>query len=196
LVAAGALVAGAFLGGNNELLRPLLGGLVPLGAALATLLLPPLPKHGTAGRIALAVGLAGVAWVFDPLSLSFRIAAHAQINGSDESRHKAIAEILRMGRDFRGVSLAGANLSHLNMTGADLRNVNLTGADLSGTTLVAAEMDGALLDGAQLAGADLSATQLQLAIFGGARCDDATRLPTGFGCDGAHLTRNQAPAEP
>lgn len=196
VMAAGALAAGAFLGGTNEALRPLLVGMVPLGAALATTLAPPLPKHRAAARLALAVGFAGIAWVFDPLSLAFRIAAHAHINGSEASRRKAVDEILRMGRDFRGVSLAGANLTHLDMTGADLRGVNLTGADLTGTRLVAAEVDGATLEGAQLAGADLSATRLQLAVIGSARCDDATIMPAGFRCDAGHVARNPAPAAP
>jgi hypothetical protein len=197
VMVAGALAAGAFLGGTNELLRPLLVGMVPLGAALATTLAPPLPKHGTVARIAFALGLAGIALVFDPLSLAFRIAAHAHVSkGGEDSRRMAVGEILRMGRDFRGVSLAGANLANLDMTGADLRGVNLVGADLTGTRLVAAEVDGANLDGAQLASADLSATQLQLAVLGSARCDETTRLPTGFRCDAGHVTRNQPSPAP
>ncbi len=189
LALAAGLGLGAVLGGANTAVRPLLEVLVPLGAALATTLLPPLPRRRATARVVLALGVAALILKFDPLSFAFRVAAQAHLKGSPDAQHAAVEEILRLGRDFRGLSMVGANLEQFDMTGADLRGVDLTGADLRGTKLVAAEVDGTKLEGAALAGADLSSTQLQLAVMGFALCDEQTRFPSGFFCESGHIAR-------
>jgi hypothetical protein len=187
----GSAAAAAFVGGSNDLLRAIVTWGLPLGVVLASTLAPPLPKNPTLIRFVLALGLLGLVFVFDPITLAFRMAAHAHMRGDDAARRKAVEEILAMGRDFRGMSLAGLNLSGFDMTGADLRRVNLSGADLTGTRLFAAEVDAASFDSAQLAGADLQQTALELANTGGARCDATTRLPPTFACTGGHVQRNR-----
>jgi hypothetical protein len=196
VLVAGALGVGAVVGGGNATLRTLLQVLVPLGAALATLLAPPLSRGRAAARITLALGLAAVAYVVDPLALSFRMAAQRHIEGGPDAQRKAVDEIVRLGRDFRGLSLAGANLEEVDLTGALLLGVDLTGANLRGAKLDAAEVDGAKFGGATLAGADLSSTQLQLAMTSTALCDEHTRFPPGFTCDSGLVVRNQKPLPP
>jgi hypothetical protein len=189
VVFAGSFAAAAFLGGSNEALRPLLLLVAPLGAALATTLLPALPRAGTLGRLALAVGVAGVVFVFDPLALAYRIAAQSRMRGDDATRRAAIAEVMRLGRDFRGLSFKGDPLAGVDLTAADLRGVSFAGADLTGAHLYAAEIYGTSFAGANLDGANLEGTQLQLADTSGARCDEATRLPPSWRCDGGRLGR-------
>ena len=191
-----AFAAGALVGGASDALRALFAAALLLGAALTTTAAPAMPRARTAARIALAVGVAGLVLVADPLSLVYRLAARRELGAGEEARAKAIDDLLRMGRDLRGISLAGADLSGRDLTGADLRGVNLSGANLADARLVATEVDGTNFDGAVLAGADLSATQLKLANLGSARCDAATRLPPGFKCDGARIARNQPPPAP
>jgi hypothetical protein len=191
LLLVSALVAGALLGGTNTTLRQLLSVAVPLGAALATTLAPPLPRAAVLARVTLGAGLAALMVFAQPLAFAFRFAAQRQLRGSEASRARAIDDILRLGRDFRGMSLAGADLSNRDLVGADLRGVNLMGANLTGARAMFAEVDGANFDGSQLQGASLAGTQLQLATLGGAQCDGATTLPASFTCDGRQVVRAQ-----
>lgn len=186
---AGSFAAAVFLGGSNEALRPLLLVVAPIAVALATTLLPALPKGATLGRLALAVGAAAIVFVFDPLALAYRMAAQSRLRGDDATRRAAIAEVMRLGRDFRGLSLAGVGLAGIDLTAADLRGVSLAGADLTGAHLYAAEIYGTSFAGAQLAGADLGGTQLQLADTSGAKCDEETKLPSPWRCDAGRLGR-------
>jgi len=191
----GALVTGALMGSGSESVRTLLAIALPLGAALATTLAPPLPRGRVAARLALALGLAALAAVFSPLPFAYRVAAQAHLKGSDDMKRKAVAEILLLGGDFRGLSLVGVNLEHVDLTGANLRGVDLTGADMRGARLVAANLEDAKLDGTALAGADLTFTDLQLATFNFALCDEMTLFPPGFTCESGHIGRRaSAPA--
>ena len=195
-LAVASIAAAAFLGGSNDALRALLVGALPLGAALATTLVPALPRKPVLARLALAGGVAGLIVVFDPIAIASRFAAQAQLGGELAARRRAVDEILRLGRDFRSLSLAGLDLSGIDLTGADLRRVNLTGANLTGTNLFAAEVDGASFDGSQLAGANLLQTSLELASVGNAQCDGATRLPPTFACTDGRIDRNGPPPTP
>jgi hypothetical protein len=188
---AGSLGAGAYAGVANDSLRALLSVLVPFGAALATTLLPPLPQRRTASRIFLGIGLAAVVAVWSPLSLAYRVAAQGHLKGSDEMRRKAVDEIMRLGGDFRGLSLVGINLEQVDLTAANLRGVDMTNANLRGARLTAANLEDTRLDGAALAGADLTLTDLQLASTNLAFCDDQTRFPPGFVCESGHIGRTQ-----
>jgi len=190
-IAVASLAAAAFLGESNDALRALLTAAVPLGAALATTLAPRVPRVAWLGRLALAGGVVALAVILDPLAFASHFAAQRNLHGDAASRRKAIDEIVRLGRDFRGLSLAGLDLAGLDLTGADLRGVNLAGANLTGTNLFAAEVDGATFDGAQLAGADLQQARLDLANLGKAACDGTTRLPSTFGCVDGRIDRNQ-----
>lgn len=189
IAAAAGLGIGALLGGGNDAMRTLLGAIVPAGAALATTLLPPIPRRENLGRALLAFGVLALTLVADPLSLAYRLAARSHVAGGGTSRQQAIAEILRMGRDFRGVSLAQAELTGLDMAGADLRGVDVSGANLTNARLFAAEVDGANFDGANLTGTDLTRTQLTLARLGSARCDGTTHLPESFACVDGRVDR-------
>jgi hypothetical protein len=190
-----ALVTAALVGSGNESVRTLLAVVLPLGAALATTLAPPLPSRPVVARLALAVGLAALAAVFSPLPFAYRIAAQAHLKGSEETKRKAVEEILLLGGDFRGFSLVGVNLAHLDLTGANLRGVDMTGADLRGAKLIAANLEDAKLDRTALAGTDLTFTDLQLATFDLALCDEMTIFPPGFTCESGHIGRSvPAPA--
>ncbi len=192
VVFAASFAAAAFVGGSNEALRPLLFVASPLGAAAATTLLPALPRRAGVARLTLALGAAAIVFFFDPLAIAYRIAAQSRMRGDDASRRAAIAEVMRLGRDFRGLSFTGAALSGVDLTAADLRGVSFAGADLTGAHLYAAEVLGTSFSGAQLAGADLQGVQLQLADTSGARCDDGTHLPAQWSCDGGDLRRSGA----
>jgi uncharacterized protein YjbI with pentapeptide repeats len=160
-----------------------------LGAAVATWLLPSLPRGAAAARLVLAGGLLALLVIFDPLSVVYARVAQRQLRGSDVARHAAIDEILRLGRDFRGMSLAGIDLSGQDLTGADLRGVDLSRADLSHARLWGAQVVGASFEGARLEGANLERTNLALAHVAEATCDATTRLPSTWRCSGSRLSR-------
>jgi hypothetical protein len=156
------------------------------GGALVTTLLRPGPatsfRRGLLLQLVLALGFASVLGVLDPLTLAYGVAAQRELHGDDASRRAAIAEIVRLGRDFRGLSLASLDLSRLDLSGADLRGVDLSHADLTHTKLFAAEVQGASFDDTRLAGADLGQVSLGLANLGTAACDRETRLPNDWAC--------------
>jgi hypothetical protein len=188
---AGALAGGALLGGGNDALRLLSTIALVAGSALATALVPPAPRAPAAVRALLALALGALLLAFDPLAPFYRFAAQRQLRADPASRHLAIAELLRLGRDFRGLSLAGLDLSSEDLTGADLRGVDLSRANLSRARLFAAEVQGASFAGVDLAGADLEQVELELARGGvaDATCDEATRLPREWRCTGGHVAR-------
>ncbi len=190
LLAMGIGIAGAFfLGGYDASLRALFPASFAVGAAAATWLLPSLPRAPLAARLVLAAGVAGLIAMFDPLALVYAAAAQRHLHGSEGARRAAIEEIVRLGRDFRGISLAGVDLAGLDLTGADLRGVDLSSADLSGTRLWGAEVEGATFEGARLEGANLDRTNLAQAQLGSAACDATTHLPPGWRCAGSRITR-------
>lgn len=185
----GAIVLALLVGGTNEAMRPLLVVLLAVGAALATTIVPPMPKARVATQLALAAAAVALALVVNPLAIAFRLAAQRHLHGDDAARRSAIAEVVRLGRDFRGMSLAHLDLSGLDLAGADLRNVDLSGANLSRTRLFGAEVQGASFEGTNLAGADLDQVELTLANVEAASCDAATQLPRAWRCSDGHLTR-------
>lgn len=71
-------------------------------------------------------------------------------------------------RNFRGLDLAGINLSQFNLAGADLSQSNLSGARLNGACL-----HKALLKGANLQNADLQSADLVDADLSGANLTNA-----------------------
>lgn len=176
-------------GGGNEALRTLLAVVMAVGAALATTIVPPLPRARLSMQLALAAAVVALVLVVDPLSVAFRFAAQRHLHGDDAARSGAIAEVVRLGRDFRGMSLAHTDLSGLDLAGADLRNVDLSGANLSHAHLFGAEVQGASFEGANLDGTDLNQVELTLANVETASCDAATQLPRAWRCSDGHLTR-------
>jgi hypothetical protein len=176
------LVLGFFFGGGGALGGPL-AVVGVLGAAAATLLAPPFPRSRRLVRIALAAGLGAVVVVADPLSFVCRLGALSRMHGSSDARRAAVAEIVRLDRDFRGAGLSGVDLSGLDLTAADLRGADLSHTDLSHARLWAAQLEGSSLEGAKLSGADLQQSTLSQAInVGTAICDNETRLPAGWKC--------------
>ncbi|HEY1695726.1 MAG TPA: pentapeptide repeat-containing protein [Polyangiaceae bacterium] len=186
---AGAFGLGVLAGGPVEGVRALLLTLAVVGTALATTIAPPLPKSPTLSRLGLALGAAVAVLLLDPMPFAYRLAAQRHMHGDEASRRTAAAEMTRLGRDFRGLSLAHADLSGMDLAGADLRNVDLTGANLSRARMFGAEVMGASFDGANLAGADLDHVPLELASVGSASCDASTHLPAGWTCRDEHLAR-------
>ena len=187
-------IASAFLGGSSTALRVVLGFLLLAGAALATTLARP-PETASVSlelglQAVLALGTAALLLVVDPLDITYRQAAQRHLTSDETSRDAAIAEIVRMGRDFRGLSLASLDLSGMDLAGADLRGVDLSHANLSRTSLFGAEVQGASFDGAALGGATLEQVQLSLADVGKATCDSATRLPHGWRCQDGQVARS------
>ncbi|MEM7793511.1 MAG: pentapeptide repeat-containing protein [Cyanobacteria bacterium P01_C01_bin.118] len=94
-------------------------------------------------------------------------------------------------RDFSGMSLTDANLSHADLKGADLSyselsnidlsQANLRGADLSYATLSQVDLHDADLRGAMLIGTDLRDAKLQDANLKDADyIPGSTHFPTEF----------------
>jgi hypothetical protein len=177
------------LGGADENVRVFFAACLAVGVAAATWLLPSLPRAPALLRFVLAGACTALCAVLDPLAMVYANVAQHHLRGSEASRRAAIEEILRLGRDFRGLSLSGIDLSGLDLTGADLRGVNLSRADLSRTRLWGAEVEGASFEGARLEGADLDRTNLAQARLRGAACDVATQLPAGWRCVDASIVR-------
>src|SRR5208283_3401415 len=121
------------VGGASSALRGGLTVAVFAGAAMASWGLRLGAPTSVALRIGFGLACGALALAVDPLDLGYRIAATRALHGSPTSRSEAIAQIVRLGRDFRELSLAGLDLSGLDLRGADLRDVDLTGADLSHT---------------------------------------------------------------
>jgi hypothetical protein len=194
---AAAVASSVLVGGSSDALRALLMLLVGAGSALATTLLrPPVSASlgkGIAIQLGLALGCAAVVVVLDPLSLGYRMAAQRHLRGDEAAKGAAITEIVRLGRDFRGLSLAHLDLSGQDLSGADLRGVDLSHANLAHTRLFAADVQGASFDGASLAGASLEQVELALANVGAATCDGDTKLPHGWRCGGARVVRAPSP---
>jgi hypothetical protein len=194
-----ASVTGAFLGvGANESVRGLLTGALALGVALVAWAIPPQAGTPKALRGAVAFALATLVVGVEPLEYGYRAAAARAIaHGVPDSRRAAIAEIVRLGRDFRGMSLAGADLAGIDLRGADLRGDDLSGSDLSRANLWGALLKGASFDGARLFRADLSQTDFSSAIHvDGAACDAKTLLPDGWRCVAGHPKEGRTAAEP
>jgi serine/threonine-protein kinase len=182
------------VGGSTDLLRDTMDVALVLGVALATTLARPAEdtsrNRGLALQVGLAAGAAAIVFVLQPLAVTDRIAAQRHMHGNDAARREAIAEIVRLGRDFRGFSLASLDLSGMDLAGADLRGVDLSHANLTHARLFGAQVQNANFDGAVLAGADLDQVELQLAGTGAATCDAETRLPRGWRCRDGRLARS------
>jgi hypothetical protein len=192
-----ALAVSVLLGGSNDALRALLMIAVVAGGALGTTLLRPAEStrlgRASAMQLGLALVCAALLLVLDPLSLGYRMAAQRHLRGDAASRRAAVAEVVRLGRDFRGLSLANLDLSGEDLSGADLRGVDLSHANLARAQLFAADVQGASFDGASLAGATLGQVQLELANVGAATCDGDTHLPQGWRCREGRVTRMPGP---
>jgi hypothetical protein len=179
-----AAIAFAFVaGGASPTLRTVLSAAVFGGAFAAAWGVRPSPSTSSSVRIGFALACGGFLLIVDPLTLGYRVAAAHAMRGSPANRRAAVDQIVKMDRDFEGLSLAGVDLSDLDLRGADMRGVDLSGADLKHTNLW-----GALLEGAALSGADASDANLQgtdLASAHGAdmvECTAGTLLPSSWRC--------------
>ena len=182
------------LGVQGGAARAFFEGMFCVGIAVATWVAPPLPfgrrALQLAGRLVLALLAAALVVVVDPMSAVLRAGALSRLHGSDGARRAAVAEIVELGRDFRGLRLAGLDLSGFDLTGADFRGADLSRADLSGSRLWGAQFDRASLDGARLGRANLEDTSLSEARHvETAECDDGTQLPRGWRCNEGKLSR-------
>jgi len=193
LAATSAVVASALVGGSSADLRKALGVALVAGVALATTLVRP-PRNAGRGlsaavQLLLALACATPLAVFDPLAFTYRLAARRHLRGDAASRRMGVEEIVRLGRDFRGLFLVDADLSRLDLEKADLRGADLSRANLTHTHLVGADLSHASFDEAALAGADLRQVDLDAASMREATCDGETRLPDGWLCSEGRLRR-------
>jgi uncharacterized protein YjbI with pentapeptide repeats len=193
LAAMGAVVASAIVGGSNAHLREALAIALVAGVVLAATLVRPPDSVGrglsAALQLLLALACAAPLVILDPLAFTYRLAARRHLRGDAAARRTGIEEIIRLGRDFRGLFLAEADLSGLDMEKADLRGADLSRANLTHTRLVGANVSDASLDEAVLAGADLRQVDLAVASVRAATCDAETRLPDGWLCSEGRLRR-------
>jgi hypothetical protein len=119
LAAASAVAVSALVGGASADLRKVLAFALVAGVALATTLVRP-PKG--AGQlilpmqVLLAIACAAPLVFLDPLAFTYRLAARNHLHGDAASRRIGVEEIVRLGRDFRGLPLVDVDL-----TGLDLR---------------------------------------------------------------------------
>ncbi len=179
-----AAIAFAFVaGGESPTLRTLLSAAVFGGAFAAAWGVRPSPGTTSALRIGFALACGAFLLVVDPLTLGYRVAAAHAMRGSPGSRRAAIDEILKMDRDFEGLSLVGVDLSGLDLRGADMRGVDLSGADLTHTNLWGAMLEGAALSGANASDANLQGTDLASAHGTDmVQCTMGTLLPSPWRC--------------
>ncbi len=190
LAACAAAVAGSALIGSSMSIGLTL--LLVVGVALVSTVVRP-PATSTLGRgaaiqIALAVVLVIATVVVDPLAHGYRMATERHLHGDPASRRAVVADIMRQGRDFRGLSLANVDLHGEDLSGADFLNVDLSRANLTDTKLSGAEVQGANLDGTLFGGAALEGVDLEAATsVGSATCDAATHLPAGWRCSGGRI---------
>jgi hypothetical protein len=193
LAATSAVVASALVGGSNADLRKALAVALVAGVAFATTLVRPPHNAGRglsqAVQLLLALACTTPLVVLDPLAFTYRLAARRHLRGDAASRRMGIEEIVRLGRDFRGLFLVDADLSGLDLEMADLRGANLSRANLTHTRLVRANVSDTSLDEAALAGADLRQVDLDIAIVREATCDSETRPPDGWLCSEGRLRR-------
>jgi hypothetical protein len=125
LTATSAVVASALVGGSNGDLRKVLAVALVAGVALATTLVRPPRSAGPLGvamMVLLALACAAPVVILDPLALTYRVAARNHLHGDAASKRIGVEEILRLGRDFRGLSLVDVEL-----TGLDLRDATCDG---------------------------------------------------------------------
>lgn len=199
-----AAVAFAFVtGGANPTLRTALSAAAFGGAFAAAWGVRPSPSTSSGLRIGFALACGAFLLVVDPLTLGYRVAAAHAMRGSAASRRAAIDEIVKMDRDFEGLSLAGVDLSGLDLRGADMREVDLSGADLTRTNLWGAMLDGAALSGAKASDANLQGTDPSSAHGADlVQCTPGTLLPSSWRCTpsvaGAlgHLSNVPPPSPP
>lgn len=182
------------LGAQAGAARAFFEGMFCVGMAVVTWAAPPLPfakpAAQLAGRLVLALAAAALMVVVDPMSHVLRAGAVSRLHGGDAARRAGVAEIVELGRDFRGLRLAGLDMSGFDLTGADFRGADLSRTDLSGSRLWAAQFERASLDGARLNHANLEETSLADALHvETAECDEGTQLPPGWQCKGGKLTR-------
>jgi hypothetical protein len=171
------------VGGASSTLRGGLAAALFGGTVMVSWGLRLGPPTSVVVRTGFALACGALALVVDPLDFGYRIAAAHAMHGGPASRRQAIAQVVRLGRDFRGLSLTGVDLSGLDLRGADLRGVDLSGADLSHTNLWGAMLEGAAFDNANASDADFQGTDPGGARdFDLARCNAETRLPKPWHC--------------
>lgn len=174
--------------GGNGALPTMLSIVLVAGVAMCVFALRPTQQAPPVLRAGFALTAAAAVAAIDPLAYAYRSAAERALRGSAGARRAAIAEIVRLGRDFQNMALAGVDLRGLDLRGADLRGADLSQADLTGADLVGAKLGGAWLTGTKLAGADLRQTDLERARFESARCDARTLVPVPLRCAEGVLT--------
>jgi hypothetical protein len=182
------VVAASFGVGSTTSMQTALEVVLVAGVAMAATTLRPAPRTPLSLRVTFALAAAALVAVGDPLAYAYRSAAERAVRASPAARRAAVEQIIRLGRDFQNMSLAGVDLSGTDLRGADLRGADLSRSDLSHADLAGAMLAGASLAEAKLAAADLRQTDLERAHFESAACDPHTMLPPPLHCDSGLLS--------
>jgi hypothetical protein len=184
-----AIALAAALGCPTPAMRASWQSMLAVGGGLALLLFPAYSSRPILVRAILVFGGAAALRAGDPLFFLERTLALKRLSGGGAARAMAAAELVTLGHDLHGASLAHVDMSGLDMRGADLRAADLTGANLERANLFGAMFDGAALKDARLYHAVLAGSSLADARDPhAAACDDTTVLPSGWRCDHGHPT--------
>jgi hypothetical protein len=130
--------------------------------------------------------------VFEPHRLFKHASARSQLSAHEaRKRSDAVRRLVEVGdRRLDSARLRQADLSGLDLGDASLKGADLTDARLVETTLSGADLTGARLARARIEGADFGGCQLDgVTGLETAHCDEATLLPEGWTCAGAHPRR-------
>jgi hypothetical protein len=178
-----ASVVVAFVAGTHATLRFALPVAVFAGGVLAAWGVRPSASTSRVLRIGFAAACGALLLVVDPLTLGYRVATAHALRGNPAGRRNAVDQIVQLGRDFEGVSLADVDLSGMDLRGANLRGTDLSGADLSRANLWGALVQDARLGGANASDADLQGTDLASAHDAErVQCSEGTHLPSPWRC--------------
>lgn len=190
-----ASVAAAFLGaGASTAVGGLLSGALAVGVALLVWAVLPQRRTPKALRVGFALAAAVVVAGFGPLDYASRSSASRSIaHGHSDDRRAAIAQIMQLGGDFHGMSLAGADLAGVNLHSANLRDVDLSRANLSSANLSGTELANSSFEGVTLFGADMRLSFGFPLGFASAACDGKTILPGPWRCINGHPSDRSTP---
>jgi hypothetical protein len=174
-------LTGAYVAGASS---ALLATLVVLGAAGASLLVPPLGPPWLS-RLAAALLLALAAWVFEPTAAAAFAGRRAKLErGSPIERGLRLSELWARGnRDFRRIDLSGADFTGLDLGASRFDEANLRGARFTRARLAGASMREADVAAADFSEADLTGVEVTtVQNFRESRCDEATLMPERWRC--------------
>ena len=143
-------------------------------------------------RVIFATFFASFVFMANPTPYLAKLAERAGLYSGDKDRRVEAFESLseRGFIEYSGVDLSETNLAERQFYFARFDNASLEGADLTKAQFFNTSVDGTKFTGAKLNGASFQQTSVDNAVgFDQAICDDETRLPEGWFCDGSSPKR-------